>query len=61
MLLLHYQTFETMANEDKRTPKDKASEKYPGVAVNIGDDEKVNESLEKERTCTLNNNPRNNK
>lgn len=32
----------------------------PGAAINKADDNKVNEKLEKERTCTLNNNPRNN-
>lgn len=33
---------------------------YPGVAINDGDDEKENKELVKERTKTLNNNPRNN-
>ncbi len=32
----------------------------PGVAVNDADDDKVTPSLVKERTSTLNNNPRNN-
>lgn len=34
--------------------------KYPGVAIDIADDEKVDENLVKERTKALNNNPRNN-
>lgn len=33
---------------------------YPGVAINNADDEKVDKDLVKERTKTLNNNPRNN-
>lgn len=33
---------------------------YPGVAVNDADDGKVDKNLVKERTATLNNNPRNN-
>lgn len=33
--------------------------RYPGVAVNMADDEDVDRKLEKERTHTLNNNPRN--
>ncbi len=32
----------------------------PGATINKADDNKVSEKLEKERTCTLNNNPRNN-
>ena len=32
----------------------------PGAAINKADNNKVSEKLEKERTCTLNNNPRNN-
>ncbi len=31
----------------------------PGAAINKADDNKVSSKLEKERTCTLNNNPRN--
>lgn len=33
---------------------------YPGVAINVGDDNKNSLKLEKERTKTLNDNPRNN-
>ena len=36
-----------------------AEQQYPGAAVNAADKNKVSEKLEKERTCTLNNNPRN--
>lgn len=32
---------------------------FPGVAINVGDDEKEDKDLVKERTSTLNNNPRN--
>ncbi len=39
----------------------KAVDTYPGVAVNYGDDGKNDKALEKERTRTINNNPRNNK
>jgi hypothetical protein len=37
----------------------KAGEEYPGVAINQADDNKVSKNLVKERTETLNNNPRN--
>lgn len=50
-----------MANNNNRTKKDKATGNYPGVAINIADKDKVDSQLEKERTCTLNNNPRNEK
>lgn len=36
---------------------DKAVDKYPGAAVNIADNEKVNPDLVKERTKTLDMNP----
>ena len=39
---------------------DKASREFPGVAVNQGDCGQINPKLVKERTKTLNNNPRNN-
>lgn len=38
--------------------KDIAAEKYPGVAIDRADDDKVDKELEKERTKTLDNNPR---
>lgn len=37
----------------------KAEQDLPGAAVNAADKDKVNEDLVKERTSTLNNNPRN--
>lgn len=40
---------------EKTTP----SQSYPGVAINEGDDGKDTRELQKERTATLNNNPRN--
>lgn len=39
----------------------KGEQEYSGVAVNSGDNEKDNPELIKERTRTLNNNPRNDK
>lgn len=39
---------------------DEQAMEYPGVAINKSDNDKVSEKLEKERTETLNNNPRNN-
>lgn len=38
----------------------KAADKYPGVEINKADNGKTTERLEKERTETLNNNPRDN-
>lgn len=37
-----------------------AADLYSGVAIDISDDEKVTKSEVKDRTQTLNNNPRNN-
>ncbi len=37
-----------------------ASQEFPGVAINKADGNACSEALEKERTRTLNNNPRNN-
>ena len=45
-----------MNKDPKRT---KPVDTYPGVAINNADDEKVDKNLVKERTKTLNNNPRN--
>lgn len=50
--------------EEKKTcgcgcTKQEAREDLPGAAVNAADNDKVNEDLVKERTSTLNNNPRN--
>lgn len=38
---------------------EKAAQKYPGVEINDADNDADNAKLVKERTCTLNNNPRN--
>ncbi len=38
----------------------KAADIYPGADINVADNEKVTERLERERTKTLNNNPRDN-
>lgn len=49
-----------MENKKPTTAQEKTStEIYPGAAVDINDDEKVDGKLVKERTRTLNNNPRN--
>ncbi len=42
--------------EEKKEKIDKASQRYSGIAINQADNNKVSEKLEKERTCTLNNN-----
>lgn len=53
--------------EDKRKKPTTAAERthavdnYPGAAVDHADDNDVDRRLVKERTCTLNNNPRNQK
>ncbi|MCM1067018.1 MAG: hypothetical protein NC418_05525 [Muribaculaceae bacterium] len=39
--------------------KDYAVDNFPGAAVNHADDNEVDSALVKERTRTLNNNPRN--
>ncbi|MDE6854418.1 MAG: hypothetical protein K2J38_05115 [Muribaculaceae bacterium] len=44
----------------KKDTADKGARKYPGVAIDVADDEKTSPELVKERTCTQNNNPRNN-
>lgn len=52
-----------MNNEDRTRKnieeRDKAIDNYPGAAIDRADDDKVDEELVKERTCMLNNNPRN--
>lgn len=52
-----------MANCKRKCGTKKATDEqameYPGVAVNKADNDKITEALEKERTATLNNNPRN--
>lgn len=52
-------TNETKEEKSTKKEADKAAQDYSGVAVNIADDGKVSEKLEKERTCTLNNNRNN--
>ncbi|MBD5234012.1 MAG: hypothetical protein HDS65_07540 [Bacteroidales bacterium] len=50
-----------MKDKDLEKKQDtKGIDTYPGVAVNYGDDGKCDKALEKERTRTINNNPRNN-
>lgn len=49
-----------MKTQQKTSEQDKGARKYPGVAIDISDDEKVSAKAVKDRTCTLNNNPRNN-
>ena len=44
---------------NKKEQMEQAAREYPGAAVNMADQEKDTIKLEKERTCTLNNNPRN--
>lgn len=39
--------------------KIRSADQYPGIAVNVSDQEKDTDKLVKERTRTLNNNPRN--
>lgn len=51
-----------MDKKDEKLPKseiEKAEQTYPGVAINEADDDADTKELVKERTCTLNNNPRN--
>ena len=44
----------------KKVAEIKPTDELPGVAINKADDNAVNKELVKERTSTLNNNPRNN-
>ncbi len=46
--------------EEKKTMVDNALRDLPGAAVDTADHEKDDRCLEKQRTRTLNNNPRNN-
>lgn len=39
--------------------RNEARQDLPGAAINAADNDKVNEDLVKERTKTINNNPRN--
>ena len=49
-----------MKKENDKTSNDTAAENFPGVAVNVADNNKDTEKLVKERTEILNDNPRNN-
>lgn len=48
-------------NDDKKKTKEEilAEQDYPGAAIDAADDDKVSNETVKERTKTLNNNPRN--
>ncbi|MDE6120419.1 MAG: hypothetical protein K2F63_01370 [Muribaculaceae bacterium] len=46
--------------EENKKKIDQAAKDLPGEAINIADGQKNTEALQKERTCTLGNNPRNN-
>lgn len=46
-------------NKTTREQIDKGNDTLPGVAVNTADSDKVDPCLVRERTRTLNNNPRN--
>ncbi|MDE6464381.1 MAG: hypothetical protein K2L16_07090 [Muribaculaceae bacterium] len=47
-------------SEPTRAEIDRAEQNHPGVAVDRADDGKATPRLVRERTKTLNNNPRNN-
>lgn len=49
-----------METKQRKDQREKAERNYPGVAVDTSDGEKVDRKLVRERTKTLNNNPRNN-
>lgn len=51
---------ENKTKNASQTVDNHAANTFPGVSVDIADDEKVSNKLVKERTKTLNNNPRNN-
>ncbi|MDE6436277.1 MAG: hypothetical protein K2K69_02060 [Muribaculaceae bacterium] len=51
---------DTPSAKDIKQKIENAEQNLSGVAVNIADGEKDTEKLQKERTCTLGNNPRNN-
>ncbi|MDE6345251.1 MAG: hypothetical protein K2L55_01110 [Muribaculaceae bacterium] len=46
-------------NKPTKEEREKAERQYPGAAVNEADNNADNKQLVKERTCELNNNPRN--
>lgn len=46
--------------ELNKTQQTQDVDRFPGVSVDIADDDKTTECLEKQETRILNNNPRNN-
>lgn len=64
MFLFHNIIFKAMKKEHndntKNAVREHAQENYPGAAIDRADDDKVDAELVKERTRTLNCNPRNN-
>lgn len=52
---------EKRRNAHSDAKQEEAVDKYPGIAVYEADNDVVDEQLVKERTCELNNNPRNDK
>ncbi len=59
--LLNFDIMDKKKNTTTEAERDYASKNYPGVAVNEADNEKDDVRLQKERTCILGNNPRNQK
>lgn len=45
--------------KDNKNIEDTSAIEFPGVAINDADDDKVSKKLVEERTCVINNNPRN--
>lgn len=62
-----FKAYNSLDKPVMKTPKktanvktvDDGARKYSGVAIDVADSEKTSVKLEKERTKTLNNNPRN--
>ena len=52
-------TMDTSINNNDSARNSAKNEQYPGIAIDVADDEKVDAKLVKERTNTLNNNPEN--
>ncbi len=48
------------SDKDIKEKIENAEQTLSGAAIDIADGEKDTEALQKERTCTLGNNPRNN-
>lgn len=45
-------------DKERNDKKPNSADEYPGIAINRADDDKVSKELVKERTHTLNSNPR---